>query len=77
MSAPHRPAVRTAPTLLSVVHGRPTPEELAAVTAVLLASARIAQGRPRPGAPGRAGWSRPADGPALSWASPAAPRTWS
>ncbi|MEU9375639.1 acyl-CoA carboxylase subunit epsilon [Streptomyces sp. NPDC048255] len=81
MSAPgHHPLVRTppVPTLLTVVHGRPTPEELAAVTAVLIASARPADDGPEPrtGRAGWADWARPADGPAQSWAARPARHTW-
>ncbi|WP_328788060.1 acyl-CoA carboxylase subunit epsilon [Streptomyces sp. NBC_00273] len=78
MSASGHPVVRTpsTPALLTVVRGRPTPEELAAVTAVLLASAPLAHNGPQPGAPERARWARPADGPTPSWAAPAARHTW-
>jgi hypothetical protein len=44
---------------LQVVHGDPTPEELAALVAVLTARARAATAGPNPAEPRRSAWSAP------------------
>lgn len=60
-----------APLSLAIVRGRPTPEELAAVTAVLLARLRSAAGQDgaEEETPRRAGWGggRPRRRPPVGW----------
>ncbi|MCB5183443.1 acyl-CoA carboxylase epsilon subunit [Streptomyces antimicrobicus] len=64
-----------APTLFKIINGRPTPEELAAVAALVAAlTSRHTDGDAAPAADA-ARWERPGLLPPASWQAPAAPRT--
>ncbi len=72
MSGADQPAAEAAGPLLRVVRGEPTPEELAALVAVL--AARGSASGPQPAAPARGGWGD--HGRAMRTALPHGPGRW-